>query len=321
MRDHGGNLDWAMGRWGGSDWIDLSTGINRLPYPVGAITSEAWTALPTRTAVQGLLTAARERYATHAPIVALAGAQAAIQMIPRLVAPGLARVLGPTYNEHVACLRMAGWQVEEVTHWTGLRGADLAVLVNPNNPDGTTTKRCESLNLLSDVGRLVVDESFVDATPTSSLAPDSDRSGLIILRSFGKFYGLAGLRLGFAIGNAEDIATVTEMAGPWPVAGPAIEIGTQALRDHVWAAQTVARLTQDAGRLTAIAADAGWLDRGGTVLFRLFAVDDAAEAQDRLARHRIWSRVFPYSNSLIRLGLPGTAEEFSRLGDALHRKR
>jgi len=314
MRDHGGNLDWAMDRWGGSDWIDLSTGINRAPYPVGVLSAQAWTALPTWAAMARLLAAARVNYATDAPMVALAGAQAAIQMIPRLCAPGLARVLAPTYNEHAACLRAAGWRVEEVSEWVALAGADLAVVVNPNNPGGQCFAPNDLMALLGSVGRLVVDESFVDATPEGSVAAKADAPGLIVLRSFGKFFGLAGLRLGFALGNGPDIAALAEMAGPWAVSGAAIEIGTRALLDVAWSAATVARLRDDVMRLDQMV---GWQVEGGTALFRLYRSPDSVAAQDRLARCQIWSRIFPYSRTWIRLGLPGSEAEFARLSDAL----
>lgn len=313
MRDHGGNLDWAKLTWGGSDWIDLSTGINRVPYAVGDVSPEAWTALPTTASMDRLLAAARVRYKTTANIVAVSGAQAAIQIIPRLTAPGLARVMGPTYNEHAACLRAAGWRVEEVLEWSDLAGADLAVVVNPNNPGGQVVAQSELLALLGSVRRLVVDESFADATPGKSVA-GSEVPGLIVLRSFGKFYGLAGLRLGFAIGNAEDIAALTEMAGPWAVSGAAIEIGTRALLDAAWSAATIARLREDVTRLDAIL---GWRLEGGTALFRLYWVPDAEAAQAQFARHQIWSRIFPYSQTWIRLGLPGNDAEFMRVSDAL----
>lgn len=322
MRDHGGNLDWAVQTFGGApaDWIDLSTGINRLPYPVPVLPPEAWTRLPTRAALERLLDAARSNYATTAPIVALAGAQAAIQLIPHLPGKGVARVLGPTYNEHAGALRAAGWDVQEVTVLAELSGADLAVVINPNNPDGHRTRRRDLLNLLTEVGRLVVDESFVDATPISSLAPDADMPGLIVLRSFGKFYGLAGLRLGFALGNAGDIAALTEMAGPWPVSGAAIEIGAQALLDKSWSNSTIERLKEDAQALDYMCEDHGWSAEGGSALFRLLDVTNAAETQAKLARHRIWSRIFPYSKTLIRLGLPGGMAEWDRLESALKRQ-
>ena len=319
MRDHGGNLDEAMAGFGGTaaDWIDLSTGINRQPWPVPPLPPEAWTALPTRRALAGLIAAAREAWGTEAPMAALAGAQAAIQLIPGLAAPGRARVLAPTYNEHAAALRTAGWAVEEVTRPEELAGADLAVLVNPNNPDGRITAPEDLLALLPKVGRLVVDESFADPEPATSLAAACGQLGLIVLRSFGKFWGLAGLRLGFAIGPAADIAALAERAGPWAVSGPALEIGRRALSDRAWAEATRKRLAGEAPRLDALVAASGWVLVGGTGLFRLYRTPEGAAAQARLARHRIWSRTFPARPDWLRLGLPGSEAEWDRLAEAL----
>jgi cobalamin biosynthesis protein CobC len=319
MRDHGGNLDWAMRHYGGTRgaWIDLSTGINRQPYPVPDIAPEAWAALPTSDATAALIAAARLAYATAAPILPLAGAQAAIQLIPRLAPPGRSKILAPTYNEHEAALRAAGWQVEQVATPDALAGADLAVIVNPNNPDGRHSTPDELLALLPRVGRLVVDESFGDVQPAISLAPQAGRDGLIVLRSFGKFYGLAGLRLGFALGSATDISALAEMSGPWPVCGPALQIGAQALADRAWAEATRARLQGETGRLDALAAQNGWRLIGGTDLFRLYDTPDAASAQAHLARAKIWSRIFPYSVHWLRLGLPGSDAEWHRLEAAL----
>lgn len=244
MRDHGGNLDGAIARFGGGaeDWIDLSTGITRIPYPLPALAPELWTALPRQSRVDALIAGARGAYGTAAPILSLAGAQGAIQLIPHLAPPGRARVLAPTYNEHAGALRAAGWQVEEVATIDALAGADLAVVVNPNNPDGQSWPPEALRALIGRVWRLVVDESFGDIDPDLSLAAECGAPGLIVLRSFGKFYGLAGLRLGFALGPEADLARMAAMAGPWPVPGPALEIGRVALADRAWAAATRARL-------------------------------------------------------------------------------
>ena len=315
-RDHGGNIDSAVARFGGSDWIDLSTGINRAPYPLPDLPPEVWTMLPTQSAKQALLRAAQTAYGTQAPILALAGAQAAIQMIPRLFAPKTARVLGPTYNEHAACLRAAGWQVQEVSRLAHLAGADLAVVVNPNNPDGASYSPADLLALGAQVGQLVVDESFADAQAPLSLAAQAG-GNLLVLRSFGKFYGLAGLRLGFVLGDTAAIQALDAMAGPWPVSGAALHIGALALADTAWAQATTARLRAEAVQADALAEAAGWQPLGGTELFRLYDTPDAQSAQDRLARHQIWSRIFPYSQRWLRLGLPAGVAEWARLAQAL----
>jgi cobalamin biosynthesis protein CobC len=319
MQDHGGNLDIAIARFGGpaEDWIDLSTGINRGSYPVGDVPARRWRALPSRTDLEALHDAARQAYATKARVAALGGAQAAIQLLPHLARPGRARILGPTYNEYAPTLAAAGWQVEETSDLDALAGVDLAVVVNPNNPDGRRHDPKALVGLASHVGRLVVDESFVDAVPGLSLAPEAGRKGLLVLRSFGKFYGLAGLRLGFALGNETDVVMLAAMAGPWPVSGAAIEIGQRALLDRDWAAETTARLAHASLRLDDLALDAGWRLVGGTPLFRLYNVGDAIAAQARLAGARIWSRVFSGQPGWLRLGLPGNETEWARLAAAL----
>ncbi|MGV7212353.1 threonine-phosphate decarboxylase CobD [Bradyrhizobium sp. UFLA05-112] len=319
MREHGGNLDSAMQRFGGriKDWIDLSTGINRQPYAVGEIEQHAWRALPSRSEIEALHEAARQAYATQAPLLAMAGAQAAIQCLPSLSRKGRARILAPTYNEYAAVLSPVGWDVAEVSNLDALAGADLAVVVNPNNPDGRQHDKADLLAILPRVGRLVIDESFADALPELSLAPEAGQGGLLILRSFGKFYGLAGLRLGFVLGAEADIATLVAMAGPWPVSGAAIAVGRRALLDREWASATTARLGQDCARLDAMATAQGWRLIGGTPLFRLYDVGDALAAQDKLARGRIWSRVFSQQPNWLRLGLPGDEREWARLASTL----
>jgi cobalamin biosynthetic protein CobC len=321
MQEHGGNLDQAVQRFGGrvEDWIDLSTGINRQPYPVGVIEPHFWSDLPSRSDIESLHQAARQAYATDAPIRAMAGAQAAIQLLPRLAPRGRAHILAPTYNEYAAVLSAAGWNVAGVSTLDALAGADLAVVVNPNNPDGRSREKKDLLALLPRVGRLIIDESFADPTPELSLAAEAGRAGLLILRSFGKFYGLAGLRLGFVLGGEEDIIALSGMAGPWPVSGAAIVVGRRALLDREWAKTTGGRLQRDCERLDAAVKSQGWKLVGGTPLFRLYETEDARTAQTRLAGAHIWSRIFEQQPRWLRLGLPGDETEWVRLTAALSR--
>lgn len=319
MRDHGGDIDAAMTRYGGgvSDWLDLSTGINRLPYPVPPIETDCWSALPRRSAIDELHSAAAVAYGTTSSIVALAGAQMAIQIMPLLHEPGRARILSPTYNEHAAAFRAHGWQVDEVVRFDDLENADIAVVVNPNNPDGRRSSPQRLLALSKRVKHLIIDESFADAEPDLSLAAHAGQSGLIVLRSFGKFYGLAGLRLGFVMAASQITERIASLAGPWPISGAAIAIGKAALSDHAWTAATRARLQRDVPRVDSIAAKAGWTLTGGTPLFRLYETGSAEAAKDRLARHKIWSRSFPWSHGALRLGVPGPEVEWQRLENAL----
>ncbi|WP_289043951.1 threonine-phosphate decarboxylase [uncultured Aliiroseovarius sp.] len=297
QRDHGGGLDAAMARFGGvrGDWLDLSTGINPQPYPVDPIASNAWTALPDTRAFDRLEAAARAFWSVPKGAVVLAapGASSLIARIPSLIAPGRAVIPGPTYNEHAAAFRAQGWQVAD--SGTG----DARVIVQPNNPDGHLWRAPELDQPLT-----VIDESFCDVVPKASHMQAASRPGVLILKSFGKFWGLAGLRLGFVIGDPELVAQLGEALGPWQTSGPALEIGARALSDHRWADHTRARLADDAARLDRLMTDKGAALVGGTTLFRLYEVDDAAAWRDRLAKGRVWSRIFPYSQRWLRLGLP-----------------
>lgn len=316
-RDHGGDIDRAAARHGPGNWLDLSTGINRRPWPVGPVPPEAWQALPTAAAEDDLRRAAAGWFGC-APgrVLPVPGASAAIALIPRLWPAGRAAVLAPSYNEHGAGLRAAGWRVAERAAPADMAGADLAVVVNPNNPDGREWSPAALADLARTVGHLVVDESFADARPDLSLIPALPDNALV-LRSFGKFWGLAGLRLGFVIASEALLGPLAAMLGPWAVSGPALHVGALAMADRAWAGDTVARHAVAAPRLDALAADAGWGPVGGTHLFRLYDTPDAAAAQDRLAACRIWTRRFPYSPRWLRLGIPGPAAEWNRLAAAL----
>ena len=321
MRDHGGDIDRAKARFGGADWIDLSTGINRAPWPVPGFSPDALQALPTQAAVDRLRHVAAGWFGCAPQMVLpLAGASAAIQLLPQILPrphqPGRAAVLSPTYNEHAASLRAAGWQVTEPVTLQALHGADLAVVVNPNNPDGRTLWPSEIAELATYVGHLVVDESFADPRPELSVA-DAPPANVTVLRSFGKYWGLAGLRLGFAVAHEGIIRALAERAGPWAVSGPALEIGALAMADHDWSRHANTWLAEAALHLDQIMLDEGCELVGGTHLFRLYDTRDAAGLRDRLARGGIWGRVFPYNPRWLRLGLPGSSAEFDRLKSAL----
>ena len=322
--EHGGDLDRAIALYGGArkNWIDLSTGINPHVYPLPQIEMHHFAALPDAGVVSGLIDAAKDAYRTEADCLPVAGAQQAIQLYPALLREQLkgrsAAVLAASYNEHGIQLRRQGWKVETVQHIAGLAGADLAVLVNPNNPDGQYLDPQGVRDLARQVGFLVVDESFCDIRPELSLCPHLEGApdNILILRSFGKFYGLAGLRLGFMLGAPELIERAKAMLGSWPVSGPALAVGTIALSDRKWATDMIAQLDKDASRLDRMAEDAGWQLVGGTSLFRLYDVADGAECQAKLAVHHIWSRKFGYAPSWLRLGLPGLSD-WNRLEQAI----
>ncbi len=298
-----------MAQFGGArrDWIDLSTGINPQPYDVSGLQPSDWLELPDHGAFERLSEAAREFWniPDRAEILPAPGASAVIARIPALAPTGRVQITMPTYNEHAAAFTAQGWTVQD----TG--PTEARVIVHPNNPDGRNWHEPDANAQLT-----VIDESFCDVIPDASLIHLAERPGVIVLKSFGKFWGLAGLRLGFAIGHPNLIARLNDLTGPWAVSGPALRVGARALRDTGWAEETRVRLADEASRLDQLVTAKGARLIGGTSLFRLYDVDDAAVWQDRLAQAHIWSRIFPYSKTYLRLGLP-PAKGWTRLEAAL----
>ena len=312
---HGGDLGAIRRRFpeAPEPWIDLSTGINPVPYPVADLPIELWSRLPTRQQEQALIGAAATRYGVRDPatIVAAPGTQALIQLLPRLVQKSRVAVLGPTYEEHAQCWARQG---HDVTVVSDLEPADVTVVVNPNNPTG---KLLPSELLRPDRGLLIVDEAFVDfLNPNASLASNLP-ANTIVLRSFGKVYGLAGVRLGFAIAEKSIVDRIHGELGPWAVSGPALEIGRRALGDSAWLQAAAARLAADGKRLDTLLVSAGFEILGGTPLFRLARHPDAAAVTDRLGRQGIHVRRFAHEPGWIRFGLPANEAEFSRVAVAL----
>lgn len=318
-REHGGDLDTAIAQFGGSDWIDLSTGINPVAYPVPAFQAEVFTRLPEKAARKNLELIAGQYFGSNnADCLALAGAQAGIQLLPKFLKCEHVAILGPTYNEHAASFRASGFVVHEVSDIYECRPeVDTLVVVNPNNPDGRLLSPSDIIAMKMQFKNLIVDESFADVCPEFSICSHQGEPGLFVLRSFGKFFGLAGLRLGFILGNPQQIMQLRELAGPWSVNGPAIEVGSRTYADENWIATTQTRLKTDAERLDALALRAGWGLVGGCNLFRLFDVSDASAAQQSLAKSQVWTRIFPYSKRWIRLGLPGCEDHWLRLEKAM----
>jgi cobalamin biosynthesis protein CobC len=323
MREHGGDLAAAIARFGGepTDWLDLSTGINPVAYPLPELSPSDWQRLPEKEDIAALETAAARHFglADGAPCVAVCGAQAGIQLMPILTGPGRVLVREPTYNEHAARFWAAAHEVVEVQSLPTMtvEPDDIVVVVNPNNPDGVSHFPDDLLALAERVRMLIVDESFADSKPSLSLAPFLGRDGVVVLRSFGKYFGLAGLRLGFVLGSEHDMAQVRSLAGPWAVSGPAVRIGARAYRDTEWISKTRSRLADDLGRIKALASGFGIEVVGGTDLFTTLRFPDAEVAQCTLAQHRIWTRRFSYSEHWLRLGHPGTEDGWERLAIAL----
>lgn len=322
LRYHGGNINAARRLFpeAPEPWIDLSTGINPVPYSVGDLAPGAWTRLPDAAALDLLEAAARAAYGANGAVgvVAAAGAQALIQWLPRIFPARRVGVLGFTYQEHEASWRAAGADVVTVRSLPELVGFDVALVVNPNNPDGRKFAPQELAEIADALvrrgGRLIVDEAFMDLLGRQdSLIPYLPVPGVVVLRSFGKAYGLAGVRLGFAVGSMDDCARIRAALGPWPVSGPAIEIGRRALADETWLAETARRLGEEAERLDRLLQSADLDIVGGTALFRLAQVGEAPVLFRRLCRAGILTRPFQARPEWLRFGIPHAPAEWMRL--------
>lgn len=304
-------------------WLDLSTGINPLPWPLGSIPAEAWTRLPLPDEAATLRRVAADAYGAPGPahVAPAPGTQILIGLLPRLWQRARVAVVGRTYGEHAPAWAAAGHAVATVPSLAAAGDADVVVVVNPNNPDGRALPPADLLaaadRLAARGGLLVVDEAFADVRPDLSVAGAVDRPGLVILRSFGKFHGLAGVRLGFALADRATTDTIVTALGPWAVSGPALHLGTAALADAAWATATRARLRADADRLDALLARAGAVVLGGTDLFRLVRVPDGPGWIGRLGAAGIHVRAFDEAPDELRFGLPGPAEDWRRLAAAL----
>jgi cobalamin biosynthesis protein CobC len=318
--EHGGDINSAMAAFPDAPrpWIDLSTGLNPVAYPVAELPAEIWTRLPAPAALEALqVVAARAYGAARECVTAAAGTQAILQILPYLFPARRVSILGPTYDEHARTWRAAGAKVEIVGDLEAAT-AEQVVISNPNNPDGRIFSRSQmsvAARRLARAGRrLIVDEAFMDFEEQS--VAGEDLPATIVLRSFGKAYGLAGLRLGFAIASAGIAAELRAALGPWPVSGPAIAVGREALADTDWLAAARRRLDHDAGWLDNALSLAGFEIVGRSRLFRLARRPDAAAAFVGLCSRGILARPFCWDAALLRFAIP-TEEQRARTADAL----
>ncbi|MBN9006790.1 MAG: threonine-phosphate decarboxylase [Rhizobiales bacterium] len=323
---HGGDLTEAIAQYGGTPetWLDLSTGINPWPWPIPQLPNDIWTRLPSRADETALIKAARHAYGVPDDVaIAIApGTQALIQWLPRLASHGVVAIAGPTYGEHAAAWRQAGHGVITFEPTKILPDtAHHAVIVNPNNPDGCVVDYAALLRIAGEIrergGWLVIDEAFVDLDPAISAAALCRDFPVIVLRSFGKFFGLAGLRLGFAIASPQIAEAIATALGPWSCSGPALAIGHAALLDTPWATRTRDALKRQADKLDTILAEAGWSIAGGIALFRLARHPEARSLHTVLARNHIWCRSFDWAGDLLRFGLPPDDAGLERLAKTL----
>ncbi|MCU1737129.1 MULTISPECIES: threonine-phosphate decarboxylase CobD [Pseudomonas] len=322
MLEHGGRLRKAVEHYGiaESDWLDLSSGLAPWPWPIPPIPERAWARLPETD--DGLEQAACTYYG--APLVLpVPGSQAAIQLLPRLRRAGKVGVLSPCYAEHAEAWRRNGYIVREVLEHEVdffLDSLDVLVVVNPNNPTGLSLAPERLLEWHARLAQrgawLVVDEAFMDNTPQRSLAAHSHQVGLIVLRSFGKFFGLAGVRLGFVLAEAQLLRLLAEQVGPWAVSGPTRVLGQVCLADTAGHERQRVRSEQASQRLVELLTRFGLTPQGGCALFQWLVTARAEALYEFMARRGILLRLFT-QNSSLRFGLPADEADWLRLEQAL----
>jgi cobalamin biosynthetic protein CobC len=322
---HGGRLAAAAAQFPAAPtpWIDLSTGVNPRPYPASSTPRSAQARLPDPTETADLEDAAAAAFGVRSAgrTMAVPGSEAALRVLPRLMSARTVAVAGPTYSSHAAAWQAAGAVVQSIScRDLASADADIVIAVNPNNPDGYRHAP-ETLARLADRqaargGWLIVDEAFGETAPELSVAYRAG-AGLIVLRSFGKFYGLAGVRLGFVVADRAVIAELRSMFGDWPVSATAIAAGRAAYPDVAWRERTRASLERKAARLDLLLSCAGFEIIGGTSLFRLCAADDAPRWFAHLAERGLLTRPFDVEARWLRFGLPAGAAAWTRLEQAL----
>ena len=337
--NHGGSIDRAAQKYGIAveNWLDLSTGINPVGYPVPQIAAHYWQRLPLGSELTALKKAASQYYQLPSPdhLVCTAGTQSLIQTIPFWLRDNShissVHILGPTYAEHGRCWQRAGHacthhnipamerlELARSLFETGTSGT-VVILVNPNNPDGALIPASDIADLsnLADQSNnwLIVDEAFIDCEPDQSVCPNIDEMPkTLVLRSFGKFFGLAGIRIGCVVLSPALARDLEERIGPWAIPGPSMEVAALAFADHDWQQATRDHLRKDRDRLEALVTDHSPLKCvGATPLFLLFDGQHVHNIADHLARKGILVRLFDHDETKIRFGLPGTKDDWNRL--------
>lgn len=320
---HGGDLSKAIAALGGteSDWLDLSTGINPIAYPAAQhITARGLADLPSERAENALIAAARDAYsvAPRSGITAAPGTQAIITALPQLLGTNCSiSIVGPTYSSHEESWQNAGATVQCIPAEQAYEATtDHLLLVNPNNPDGHVFTKAELLKLAASKqqsgGYLIVDEAFMDLYPQASIIPGLGDLPILVLRSFGKFFGLAGLRLGFLVGPKEITERLQNQFGSWAVSGPALDVGRAALTDLNWQTEMRSFLKNEMDLFSTLLQDQGVSIVGQTDLYILIEHPLAHPLHNALAREMIWTRVFDYSKSWMRIGLPASNSDQKR---------
>jgi threonine-phosphate decarboxylase len=284
----------------------------------------------------------------HLPVESFVVANGSTELIYHLPAmlPGKnALIVSPSFSEYVRALSQHHWDVQHFIlspeHGFAIDfdkleqalgdGVDTLFICNPGNPNGTlyplhVIERIYSLCLAAGVF-LVVDEAFMDFCEEASakrIIVHSDNG--IVLRSMTKFFGIPGLRLGYAIGNSTLVERLDAMGGPWSVNTLALVAGVAALQDEQHNKDTLEFIRQERRVLfEALSGFSRFRVFPSSANYLLVEITDgmtSRELKERLLPHRIMIRdcasFMGLSNHYFRVAIK-TAEENRRLLEALRR--
>jgi cobalamin biosynthetic protein CobC len=298
MLEHGGNLAAAAKQYDIplENWLDLSTGINPDGYPIADIPAAAWQKLPLED--DGLIEAACAFYGCQSAL-STAGSQAALQILPQLRTTSKVAMPKFMYQEHANAWQGNGHDVIKFDFFPDeniIQQTDVLLLCNPNNPTATKFSVADLLGwhaaLAARDGWLIVDEAFMDVTSEHSIAKYAHLKGLFVLRSLGKFFGLAGARVGFLLGEELILKQMQEAIGPWSITGPSRLIASQALLNKAWQEKARIQLAENSQKLAALLSKYNLTPMSGTALFQFVPTKNARALQQHLAQQGIWVRLF-----------------------------
>ncbi|QIZ76306.1 threonine-phosphate decarboxylase CobD [Ferrimonas lipolytica] len=333
---HGGRLAPMIARYNipREQWLDVSTGVSPWTYPHTAIAAAHWNRLPEEE--DGLEQAARDYYQCQS-LLAVAGSQAAIQTLPEVwrkqlelsgdwraeqMRVGLPQV---GYKEHQKAWQRAGWIINHYPPSLDNRfvaGVDALVVINPNNPTGQLYDAKTLLQwqqqLAKKGGLMVVDEAFADVDLSQSISHLCPQPGLVVLRSVGKFFGLAGIRAGFVLAPSQLLSACAYELGPWTIAGPARQICMRALQDTPWQLTQRQRLAAATVRLQALLQPllCHGASLAGTDLFQTLYSNKAVQWHEQLCADGVFTRLTDEQDG-IRFGLVDDEQQWQRLAAAI----
>ncbi len=323
QHNHGGQLQAASQHYNIplENWLDLSTGISPFAYPLPPVPVKCWQRLPETN--DGLEVAAENYYGSPF-LLPVSGSQEAIQQLPYLFPIGQrVGIIKPAYHSHQQAWQRAGHHVMGLTSSEieqKISEIDVLIIVNPTNPTAELFSPDTVMNwykqLINNKGYLIIDEAFMDATPEQSVISKEPKPGLIVLRSIGKFFGLAGVRLGFVWAENEILEQLASKQDDWSVSHPARWAGALALGDTTWQQQQQRRLLISSKRLKTVLETKFKTCVFHAALFAYFKGDQAQSYHRKLAENGVLIRLFEQPLAL-RFGLPASNEQWQCLEGAL----